>query len=465
MKKILKIITVLLICISMSFSISACNKNKDSNKNSNSRESVKNTATADNKEVVQSALQFVDMLNKGEYNSVFSAFNDTMKAAISEDKLKETWEQTVSQLGGFKKVLGTRTGESQGYKQVFIMTEFGLGKFDVLFTFDQDKKVAGFFITPTPTNAVPEEETLVSGDMFEETEVFIGSDELKLPGTLTIPRDQTKKVPAVILVHGSGPNDRDETLYNNKPFRDLAHGLASRNIAVLRYDKRTLVYPDKLPEGKLTFQFEVIDDVLAAVDLLKQTDIIDNNRIFVLGHSMGANLLPEIGNQADDVAGYIAMAGNVTPVYELIPYQYEYIFSLDGEITDEEQKTLNDAKSQAETIKSGALKEGMNVMNAPAEYWDAFKNYDPIKTAMDVDEPFMFLQGERDYQVPVSEFEKWKSGLLQKKNAEFKLYPKLNHLFMVGTGEGKSTPQEYTIEQHIPEQVIEDIADWISGVL
>lgn len=443
--------SLILIILSVGLLLTACGSKSKVN------ESGENIAGEQTEKRIQHALELLDMLNKGEYSSVFNVFDNTMKSALPENKLKETWESTCSQLGGFKKIVGTRTAKQQGYNQVFITCEFGLGNFDVLFVFGQDEKMSGFFIRPTPKDAKIEEYKPISNEILHETEIFIGSGKYKLPGTLTMPRGTSgKKLPVIILVHGSGPNDRDETIFNNKPFRDLAHGLAAHGIATIRYDKRTFAHPDYMPEeGGITVQFEVIDDVLEAIKLAKQTDGIDSSRIFILGHSLGANLLPKIGEQTDDVAGYIAMAGNVTPIYELIPVQYEYIFTLDGKLSEEEQKTLNEVKARMESYL------GNESTDAEAEYFRSFKDYNPVNTALALAEPFLFLQGERDYQVPVSEFEKWKTGLSGRKNTDFILYPKLNHLFMEGTGEGKSTPDEYELEQHIPEAVIKDIADWV----
>ena len=102
---------------------------------------------------------------------------------------------------------------------------------------------------------------------YREKDFTVGTGEWRLPGTLTLPVGVTKPLPALVLVHGSGPNDRDETILANKPFRDLAWGLASKGIAVLRYEKRTKEYATKLRAAgirDLTVKEETIDDALSA---------------------------------------------------------------------------------------------------------------------------------------------------------------------------------------------------------
>ena len=145
----------------------------------------------------------------------------------------------------------------------------------------------------------------VDSEAFTEREVTVGRGEWSLPGTLSVPL-QGDLHPAVVLVHGSGPNDRDETIGANKPFKDLALGLASKGVAVLRYEKRTLEHGSKMASlmEVLTPEEEVIEDALAAVSLLKETEGIDPDRIYVLGHSLGGTLAPRIAQGDPHIAGF-----------------------------------------------------------------------------------------------------------------------------------------------------------------
>src|SRR5262249_29401225 len=156
-------------------------------------------------------------------------------------------------------------------------------------------RIAGLRFRPPAAPAAPySPPAYVTPASYTETEFTVGSGDWPLPGTLEMPVG-AGPFPALVLVQGSGPNDRDETLFGNKPFKDLALGLASRGVAVLRYDKRTKVYQAKLAGVPgLTVTEEVVEDALAAVKTLRAQPRIDPARVFVLGHSLGGMLIPRI---------------------------------------------------------------------------------------------------------------------------------------------------------------------------
>jgi hypothetical protein len=268
-----------------------------------------------------------------------------------------------------------------------------------------------------------------------------------------------------VLVHGSGPNDRDETILGNKPFRDLALGLASRGIAVLRYDKRSLVYPGKLQATEdFTVKQEVIDDALAAVQTLRAQPRIVPARVFVLGHSLGGMLIPRIAAGDSSVAGVIVMAGAARPIEQAILEQTQYLALADGRITPEEQKQIDDAKTLVETVRALTPEDAKSpkaIFGARASYWLDLRGYDAPAAAKHVTQPMLVLQGERDYQVTMDEFARWKSALAGKPQVTFHSYPALNHLFVSGTG--MSLPSEYETAGHVDEAVVRDIAEWIKG--
>jgi dienelactone hydrolase len=299
---------------------------------------------------------------------------------------------------------------------------------------------------------------------FSEKDVLVGTGDKALPGTLTMPMGNGP-FPAVVLVHGSGPNDRDETIGPNKPFRDLAWGLASQGIAVLRYEKRTKVHPEQFTANS-TVKEETIDDAIAAVSLLRQTAQIDSQKVYVLGHSLGGMLIPRIGTMIDpNVAGFIILAGNTRPLEDLLIEQITYIVSVDGKISGEEQAQIDIIKQQVANIKNPQLSSAVPAselpFGIPAAYWLDLRDYRPAAIAQTLQQPMLILQGERDYQVTMVDFQGWQQALASRQNVVFKSYSDLNHLFMEGSG--KSTPGEYLMAGHVSETVINDIANWIKN--
>ena len=271
----------------------------------------------------------------------------------------------------------------------------------------------------------------------------------------------------VVLVHGSGPQDRDETIGPNKPFRDIAWGLATRGIATLRYDKRTRVYSTKLASMKKSFtvQEETIEDALAAVILLRETGGINADKIFVLGHSLGGMLIPRIGISDPNIAGLIVMAGTTRPLEDVILEQIEYITSLKEKLIESDKAGLESIKQAITKVKAlkpaDASSFDKTLIGAPPAYWLDLREYNPPESTKALKQPILILQGERDYQVTMVDFENWKTALSNRNNVEFKSYPKLNHLFI--EGKGKITPAEYQNPGHVAENVIIDIAEWIKN--
>jgi dienelactone hydrolase len=419
-------------------------------------------------EQVEAAKQLVHQLVKEDFAAVVKTFDETMKRLSPEDKLAEAWKAVVGQVGAFKTQLAVRQEKISGYDAVLVTCEFALYTVDIKVVFNNQKQVTGLFFLPSSTQppAKPasafKTAAYVNPDSFTEKEVTVGSGQWALPATLSLPRGEGKFA-AVVLVHGSGPHDRDETIYQNKPFRDLAWGLASQGIAVLRYDKRTKVYAKELVAiaDRITIKEETVDDAVAAVALLKTVAQIDAKKIFVLGHSLGGMVLPRIAQADAEIAGLISLAGATRPLEDTILEQVTYIASLDGTINPQEQQQIDQFKQRVTRVKDANLKIGEKdlPLGIPASYWLDLRGYNPPEAARNLPQPMLILQGEKDYQVTLKDFENWKAGLAAKKNVEFKSYAKLFHLFI--ETEDKAAPTNYTLEGNVAKYVVDDLAAWI----
>ena len=393
----------------------------------------------------QKARDFVGLLASGSFAEAESRMDDTMRAALPQEKLADVWRGLESQVGAFREVQGTRVEQSGDYTVVYVTTAFGTQTLDTKVVFDAAGKVAGLFFVPTAagsagTSTSYEPPAYVTADAFTEQEVTVGTGEWALPGTLSLPTG-TGPFPAVVLVHGSGPQDRDETIGPNKPFRDLAGGLASRGVAVLRYDKRTKVYAQQMAGSadRITTKEETVDDAVSAVRLLRERPDIDPNRIFVLGHSLGGTLAPRIGAASADVAGLILLAGAARPLEDVILEQTTYLLGLQSGLSDAERTSqIDEMRAQVAKVKDPALSvdtpAGELPLGIPAAYWLDLRGYDPPAAAAGLATRVLVLQGGRDYQVTTQDYDLWRAALAGRPGDDFKLYPDLNHLFMTGSG-------------------------------
>jgi dienelactone hydrolase len=408
---------------------------------------------------VPDAEGIVDAIVAGKFTAVMSRFDATMKASITEEALRNGWASTLAQVGAFVRRGTAREEPNAQYRAVLIPCEFERGKLDLTVVFDAAGAIAGLSMRPAASPYVPP--PYVDAAKYTERAVTVGSGEWALPGTLAIPAG-AGPFPAVILVHGSGPNDRDGSVGPNKPLKDLALGLATQGIAVVRYDKRTLTHATRVaPLKQFTVKEETIDDALAALALLRNEPLVDKDRIYVLGHSLGGMVAPRI---AADVrlAGMIVMAGAVRPLAQSILEQYDYLFRADGKVSEAEQKELDVAKqlvADVAKLTPADAASGRIIGGAPASYWLDLRGFDPPAAAAALTKRILVLQGARDYQVTVADFEKWKAALGSRPNATLRLYPALNHLFL--PGEGKSLPAEYSVPGHVPVDVIRDIAEFV----
>jgi dienelactone hydrolase len=391
--------------------------------------------------------QALDQLLAHKIDGFYAKFSPQMKSAISLETYSAQMEQILA-LGPPQKIDTPRTQTAGDLTVVVIEVHWAPVSLDFQVVWNKAGEIAGHSWRPAPVASNFQSAPYSHPDSFSAIEVIVGDDAWKLPGTLTIPKGDGP-FPALVLVHGSGPNDRDESEGGAKIFRDLAEGLASRGIAVLRYEKRTRQYPQQCAaDANFTVNRETVEDAVRAVALLRTQAKIDPARVYVLGHSQGGYLAPRIMRRDPKIAGFVVLAGNVRPLEEGFIDQVEYLASLKGNLTAEDQEKLAAIK-----------KNPLAGMNLPTPYLADLKGYRPDVEAKSLNTPMLILQGERDYQVTMKDFALWKSALDGRPNVTFHSYPKLNHLFIAG--EGKSRPEEYKEQGHVDEQAVADIANWI----
>lgn len=303
----------------------------------------------------------------------------------------------------------------------------------------------------------------------QRKKIVVGEgSEYPLNGLITLPDDVKKPVPAVVMVHGSGPSNMDERVKKLTPFKDLAEGLAAHGIASLRYDKRTFAHRRKLARAKgLTVCEETIDDALLSIAMAKASACIDADRVFILGHSMGAMLAPRIDAEGADVAGLVLMAGTPYRLEDIVLRQLGQVnggnFLLRG-IIGHERKVFSKKFDGLYTMSDDEAKKKKFAGNISLYY---FKEMG-AKTASDYllqsDKPVLIMQGEKDLQVLADDdYQEFQRLLVGRDNATFKLYPELNHAFVPALyNDILKASKEFSVERHIGEEVVADIAAFVT---
>ena len=299
-------------------------------------------------------------------------------------------------------------------------------------------------------------------------EKVIVGNEYPLKGELIIPKSN-QPVPAVVFVHGSGASNMDEKVGKLTPFKDIAEGLARHGIASIRYDKRSYAHGFKLlmKEKNVTVKIETIDDAIMATNLLKNDLRIDANNVYIIGHSMGAMLAARIDSEGGNYKGLVMMAGSPRTLNEIMIDQNNDVLSQTKGFTHWiVQKQVEKIKKMFEGFENLSDEEAKKKKmgnGVTLYYFKEMNAFDTKNYLKKISKPMLIMQGEKDFQATVDkDFTSYKQLLEGKDNVVFKLYENLNHAFVPSIyGSIMKAKQEYNVEQHIGENVISDIANWI----
>jgi dienelactone hydrolase len=411
------------------------------------------------------AKQIIQELVAGQFDKVEAIYDARMKEALPPGKLADGWRDLNKQAGAFQAISSTEPSQVQGLQVVKMQCKFENSLLDATVVFNPDGKLGGLSFRPHQAPPAPwTPPAYAKQDSFSEQPLTLVNGKFELPGTLTVPVG-TGPFPAVVLVQGSGPQDQDETIGPNKPFKDLAWGLASRGIVVFRYTKRTQKYTVQSSDDPvhMTVEDETISDARAAVALVAKQPKVDPKQVFLLGHSLGAYLAPRIATGDTEIAGIVMLAANARPLEKVVMEQIHNLAAMSGTPTEAEQKRIDAADAGAKQIESPNLKpeDKLEFLGATTygAYWLDLRAYDPLKTAAKLKIPILIVQGGRDYQVTPSNFQAWSDALANNRNVTLRTYPDLDHLFVHGTGASK--PSDYARLDHVSGEVVASIATWI----
>jgi fermentation-respiration switch protein FrsA (DUF1100 family) len=304
------------------------------------------------------------------------------------------------------------------------------------------------------------------------------ASDVELAATLTLPQGKGP-FPAVVLITGSGPQDRDEALFGHRPFLVLSDYLTRHGIAVLRADDRGVAKSTGNPSMATTADFAT--DTEAGIAYLKTRPEINQQKIGLIGHSEGGMIAPMIAARNHSVAFIVMMAGTGVPGDAVLAEQTKLILMADGvspemaeqkkeselEVTALVKQETNSAALEKKLrekfsgqFTEAQLSESIMQMNSP--WMRYFISYDPAVALSKVTCPVLVLNGEKDLQVPPKQnLPAIRKALEAGGNKHFEIVelPGLNHLFQTAkTG----SPSEYAqIEETIAPIALETMASWI----
>lgn len=264
------------------------------------------------------------------------------------------------------------------------------------------------------------------------TQVGIRTADLTLRGTLEIPpRMDAERVPAVVLVHGSGPNSRDQPVegqlalffgFEIRVLKELSNQLVGNGFAALRYDKRTCgtfnqcANNDYPPATAQVTVDDFIADVEAAAEFLRQRPEIDPSRVFVVGHSQGGGLVPAVLERHPELAGGVMLAAPHRPIDALLQHQLDLSreILLENGVPPREVETalvgLTGLVEDLQGLRAGTH-DGQPIAGAPDSFWRSWFDVGdraPAAAAA-LDRPLLALGGTMDFNVPASEIALWQA--------------------------------------------------------
>ncbi|WP_435333273.1 dienelactone hydrolase family protein [Haloarchaeobius sp. TZWWS8] len=302
---------------------------------------------------------------------------------------------------------------------------------------------------------------------FDERDVTVDAGDVELDGICTVP-DGDGPFPAVVFVHGAGVHDPDGTVGASKLLRDVAWGLASEGIASLRYESRLAAH--EVDDENHTLDTVVVDDAVASVETLAATERVDEDAVFVAGHSQGGMAAPRIADRHGGVAGVVSLDGS--PESTLAPEHADiirYEFERDGDLDEEQEAQLEEDRETLRRIRAGEFDDDETIMGRPGTWHRSLNEYDPKATASGLHVPLYvantFLADE-EAQPEVASFlrdrvEAWKTAGLPG-GSSVKLYEGVDHFFQ--EGHAPKTPLSLYFGGTVTEDLVTDSAAWIHDV-
>ena len=394
----------------------------------------------------------------GDYDRAVEMQTEQMTKVFSIQSMKQSSDVIVKQYGKPESEYSTELIEQDGFKVYIILMKTTKGYIKFTVTVDENSKISGFFAAPVqdPRKSIP----YVNKDSFTEQKVKFGVKEWKLDGVLTIPNNKDT-YPLMIIVGGSGPTDMNGTVGPNTPYKDIAEGLATSGIGVLRYNKRAAQYSSKISsaieEIENILDFEYVNDLLEAIDYASNIEGV--NQILLAGHSLGGTIVPKIASNSKKIDGIVLLAPGVRRFAQISLDQNRYAKDYFG-ITDEQMKQVEQLFTM---ILNHELPENMSIQEGlTVGYYYEMDQYRPLDDLTSYKKPTLVIQGVEDFQATMKgDFLPLKEKYGERKNFSFIALNGINHLFMKSEEGVFHWTDEYNKPGFVDKRVIDAIVEWI----
>jgi dienelactone hydrolase len=326
-------------------------------------------------------------------------------------------------------------------------------------------------VSASPTTPAPATPPAASSapKNFVERDISFMSDEIKFSGTLCLPAQNAKNLPIIVMTQGSGVQDRDETVGPNKVFQQLAQALASRGIATIRYDRRAIADRASLM-AHLDPEHEVVIDAASALAFAATVPEANPHRVFMLGHSLGAELAPYIvarrlDQQPGSVRGMIMLAANGLSIDKVIERQVESEAAQGGMTADQVAALHKQWEDQFALARNPATPASQNIgiapLMVPESYWRDWLNRDPAAEMRAHPIATLVIRGANDWNINHDDFAIIAAAATAPGSKSVEL-PGLNHIFMPSSDANSSASemQPGSIAPILPDT----IAAWIQSL-
>ncbi|AIW84531.1 prolyl oligopeptidase family protein [Bacillus mycoides] len=440
-------------------SLAACGTTPEKPDKSSQKQNVtQGTKSFDEKDLKMKSAAYLEQFQKNDFDQLYKNVTQEMTSKLPKEEFASKWKALISQLGPALDTESEVFNSKDKNGKVSITTVHRKNNLQTTFVYTKDGKVSDIQTQMQPLIVKPEQ-----GEKWEESSIKVGYNEKKLNGLLTLPKG-IEKPPVAILLQGSGPNNMDSIIGTglNRPFADIAHGLAEKGIASIRYDKRSYAYPNDV----FDVETEYLKDAKEAVRLVKEDKRVDSNKIYLIGHSQGGLLGPKIAQDNPEIKGFVSMAGTLRRLEDVVLTQttlrVEQDTKLSGERKKEEMENTKESVQKIKKLNTSDKKEVL--LGYPASYWSSLNKINGASIAKNLDIPMFIIQGTTDFHVLEKvDYKLWQETLAGKDDVSFKLYPGLSHLFMPGGSADKFDGSIYNKPAHVDSQVIEDVSGWINA--